>query len=100
QGALRAMFLTRRLPDKMAYAATASVLALCVDLSRVPVYLYFRPEEIGEHLQVTLLLVVAALLGVRAGKRWLEAMKSEWIHKLVMAGIVGSGFFYISEAIF
>ena len=32
QGALRAMFLTRRLPDKMAYAATASILALCVDL--------------------------------------------------------------------
>ena len=98
QGALRAMFLTRRLPDKMAYAATASVLALCVDLSRIPVYLYFRPEEIGEHLQVTLLLVVAALLGVRAGKRWLEAMKSEWIHNLVMAGIVGSGFFYIYES--
>ena len=98
QGALRAMFLTRRLPDKMAYAATASVLALCVDLSRIPVYLYFRPEEIGEHLQVTLLLVVAALLGVRAGKRWLEAMKAEWIHKLVMACIVGSGFFYIYES--
>lgn len=98
QGALRAMFLTRRLPDKMAYAATASVLALCVDLSRIPVYLYFRPEEIGEHLQVTLLLVVAALLGVRAGKRWLEAMKAEWIHNLVMAGIVGSGFFYIYES--
>ena len=76
------------------------VLALCVDLSRIPVYLYFRPEEIGEHLQVTLLLAVAALLGVRAGKRWLEAMKAEWIHNLVMAGIVGSGFFYISEAIF
>ncbi|MEC7695422.1 MAG: sulfite exporter TauE/SafE family protein [Candidatus Thermoplasmatota archaeon] len=98
QGALRAMFLTRRLPDKMAYAATASVLALCVDLSRVPVYLYFRSEEMSEHLQVTLLLVVAALLGVRAGKRWLEAMKAEWIHNLVMAGIVGSGFFYIYES--
>ena len=45
-----------------------------------------------------LLLVVAALLGVRAGKRWLEAMKSEWIHNLVMAGIVGSGAFYIYES--
>ena len=43
-------------------------------------------------------VVVAALLGVRAGKRWLEAMKSEWIHKLVMAGIVGSGAFYIYES--
>ena len=99
QGALRAMFLTRRLPDKMAYAATASVLALCVDLSRVPVYLFFRSEEIVEHAQITFLLVIAALLGVRAGKRWLESMKSEWIHKLVMSGIVGSGVFYIYEAL-
>ena len=98
QGALRAMFLTRRLPDKMAYAATASVLALCVDLSRIPVYLFFRPEEIVEHFQITILLDVAALLGARAGKRWLESMKSEWIHNLVMSGIVGSGVFYIYES--
>ena len=96
---MRAMFLTRRLPDKMAYAATASVLALCVDLSRVPVYLFFRSEEIVEHSQITFLLVIAALLGVRAGKRWLESMKSEWIHKLVMSGIVVSGVFYIYDAL-
>ncbi len=99
QGALRAMFLTRRLPDKMTYAATASVLALCVDISRVPVYLFFRSEEILAHSQITVLLVVAALLGVRAGKRWLESMKSEWIHNLVMVGIVSSGAFYIYEAV-
>ena len=85
--------------DRMTYAATASVLALCVDLSRIPVYLFFRPEEIVEHFQITILLVVAALLGVRAGKRWLESMKSEWIHNLVMSGIVGSGVFYIYESL-
>ena len=98
QGALRAMFLTRRLPDKMSYAATASVLALCVDASRVPVYLFFRSEQITAHSQLTALLVVAALLGVRAGKRWLERMKSERIHILVMTGIIASGVFYLYEA--
>ena len=99
QGALRAMFLTRRLSDKMTYAATASVLALCVDLSRIPVYLFFRPDEIVEHLQLTSILVVAALLGVRVGKRWLETMKSELIRKIVMSGIVASGAFYILESV-
>ena len=99
QGALRAMFLTRRLSDKMTYAATASVLALCVDLSRIPVYLFFRPDEIVEHLQLTAILVVAALLGVRVGKRWLETMKSELIRKIVMSGIVASGAFYILESV-
>jgi len=99
QGALRAMFLTRRLPDKMAYAATASILALCVDLSRIPVYLFFRHQEISSHLTLTIVLVISALLGVWIGKRWLKSLKSEWIHKGVMIGIVASGIFYVIEAL-
>ena len=99
QGALRAMFLTRRLPDKMAYAATASVLALCVDLSRIPVYLFFRFDEISSHLTLTIVLVASALLGVNVGKRWLKSLKSEWIHNGVMGGIVASGAFYLYEAL-
>ena len=99
QGALRAMFLTRRLPDKMTYAATASILALCVDLSRIPVYLAFRHEDILQHLTLTCVLVISALLGVNVGKRWLKSLKSEWIQKGVMVSIVASGVFYIIEAI-
>jgi hypothetical protein len=99
QGALRAMFLTRRLPDKMAYAATASILALCVDLSRIPIYLIFRPEEILAHSDITAVLVISAIIGVRVGKRWLKSLKTSWIHNGVMIGIVASGVFYIWEAI-
>ena len=99
QGALRAMFLTRRLPDKMSYAATASVLALCVDLSRVPVYILSRPEEVYLHLQLTAVLVISALIGVRAGKKWLESLKSAWVNKMVMSGIIASGVFYIYMAL-
>jgi len=98
QGALRAMFLTRRLPDKMAYAATASILALCVDLSRIPVYLYFKPDEILSHVQITLVLVFSAIIGVRVGKKWLKSLTSTWIHNGVMIGIIVSGVFYIWEA--
>ena len=99
QGALRAMFLTRRLPDKMAYAATASILALCVDLSRIPVYLFYRSSEFIEHMQLLVVLVIAALIGVQVGKKWLKSLKSEWIQKGVMLGIVGSGIFYINQAL-
>ena len=99
QGALRAMFLTRRLPDKMTYAATASVLALCVDLSRVPVYLLFRYDEMSQHAALTLVLVISALIGVRVGKAWLERLKSEWILRGVMGVLVLSGAFYMYEAL-
>ena len=80
-------------------AATASVPALCVDLSRIPVYLFFRFDEISSHLTLTIVLVASALLGVNVGKRWLKTLKSEWIHNGVMAGIVASGAFYLYEAL-
>lgn len=99
QGALRAMFLTRRLPDKMAYAATASILALCVDLSRVPVYLVFRSDDLMAHVQICSILVISAVLGARMGKKWLESLKSDLIHRGVMAGIMASGFYYIYEGL-
>lgn len=99
QGALRAMFLTRRLPDKMAYAATASVLALCVDLSRIPVYMVFRSEDLISHAQICFILVISAVLGARMGKKWLESLKSDLIHIGVMVGIMASGFYYIYEGL-
>ena len=99
QGALRAMFLTSRLSDKMAYAATASIFALCVDLSRIPVYLFFRPDGITENWELTIALVVSALIGVKTGKQWLQSMKSESIRKGIMIGIIASGFFYLFEAV-
>ena len=98
QGALRAMFLTRRLPDKMAYAATASILALCVrPFTNSCLSLFFKPDEILSHVQITLVLVVSAIIGVRVGKKWLKSLKSAWIHNGVMIGIIAS-VFYIWEA--
>ena len=99
QGALRAIFLTNKLPDKMKYAATASIFALSVDLSRIPIYLFFRPEGITESWELIFVLVFAALIGVKVGKRWLETMKSETIRNGITIAIVTSGFFYLFEAL-
>ena len=99
QGALRAMFLKRRLSDKMSYAATASVLALCVDLTRIPVYLIFNETEIFENFILLLPLTISALLGVQVGKLFLERLKSDMINHAIMIGIVASGIYYIFESL-
>ena len=100
QGALRAMFLSRRIPNKMSYAATASILALCVDLSRIPVYLFYRSEEVFSHYGLTVVLVISALLGARLGKVWLKNIDSILIRRGVMVGIILSGFLYVFEALY
>ena len=99
QGALRAMFLSRRIPDKMSYAATASILSLCVDLSRIPVYLIYRSDDIYSHYSLIIVLVFSALIGARIGKIWLKSLKSELIRNGVMIGIVFSGALYLIEAL-
>ena len=99
QGALRALFLRKRLPDKVAYAATASILALVVDLSRIPVYLIFEGRGIADEYLLIFGLSLSAVLGVKLGKKWLTQWKDSWIRNGIFFAIVISGFMYVKEAI-
>lgn len=99
QGALRAMFLQPRLPDKSEYAATAAVLALVVDMTRIPVYLWNDITVLTDQTLLLLAFVVVALIGARLGKRWLEKWKRDDIQKGIMVGLVLTGFIYIREAL-
>jgi uncharacterized membrane protein YfcA len=98
QGALRAMFLQKRLPDKTEYAATAAVLALVVDVTRVPVYVALEGWHILDAGWLIVGLVLSAILGVQLGKRWLKKWKSDAIRNGILVAIVASGILYIREA--
>ena len=99
QGALRALFLQNRIPDKAAYAATAAALALVVDLSRIPVYLSFHGGGIADEIPLIIGFVIAAILGVNLGKVWLKKWKDSWIRNGILLGITASGLLYIREAL-
>ena len=99
QGALRAMFLQKRLPDKTQYAATAAVLALVVDLTRIPVYVALEGWQVLEAGWLIVGLVLAAILGVQLGKRWLKKWKSNRIRNGILVAIITSGVLYIHEAL-
>ena len=98
QGALRAMFLQKRLPDKVAYAATASILALAVDVTRIPIYIMFEGNSILDEYIMIPCLVISAILGVNLGKRWLTKWKQTHIRSGILIAIVASGIMYIAEA--
>ena len=98
QGALRALFLQKRLPDKVSYAATASVLALVVDITRIPIYIYFEGRGILDEWTLILGLTLAAILGVQLGKRWLVRWKDSSIRTGILIAIIGSGIMYIFQA--
>ena len=93
------MFLQKRLPDKAEYAATAAVLALVVDLTRIPVYVALGGWQIFDSGLLIAGLVIAAVLGVQLGKRWLKKWKSDTIRNGILIAIIASGFLYIREAL-
>ena len=99
QGALRAMFLKQRLPDKSEYAATAAVLALVVDMTRIPIYLWNDVSVLTVDPYLLVGFVFAALLGAQIGRIWLEKWKSDDIQKGIMVGLVLSGVLYVREAL-
>jgi uncharacterized membrane protein YfcA len=99
QGALRAMFLQSRLPDKSEYAATAAVLALVVDATRIPIYLAHDVSVVTEQTGLLVCFVCAALIGAKIGKRWLKKWKGDHIQRGIMVGLVLSGALYITEAL-
>jgi uncharacterized membrane protein YfcA len=99
QGALRAMFLKERLPDKSAYAATAAVLALVVDLTRIPIYLVNDASVLSTNTWLMVGFVLSALVGAQLGKRWLERWKSDDIQRGIMVGLVITGVLYVREAL-
>lgn len=99
QGALRAMFLKQRLPDKSEYAATAAVLALVVDMTRIPIYLWHDVSVLTVDPFLLVGFVLAALLGAQIGRIWLEKWKSDDIQKGIMVGLVITGVLYVREAI-
>lgn len=99
QGALRAMFLKQRLPDKSEYAATAAVLALVVGATRIPIYLWHDVSVLTVQPWLLVGFVIAALLGAQIGRIWLEKWKSDDIQKGIMVGLVITGVLYVREAI-
>ena len=99
QGALRAMFLQKRLPNKEEYAATAAILALVVDAVRIPVYVTLEGWQILDAGWIIAGLVFAAIMGVQLGKRWLVKWKSSHIQNGILVAIICSGIMYIREAL-
>lgn len=99
QGALRAMFLKQRLPNKSEYAATAALLALVVDATRIPVYLWHDHSILITQTWLLFGFVIAALVGAQIGRIWLEKWKNDDIQKGIMVGLVISGVIYVREAL-
>lgn len=94
QGALRSMFLIKSGLDKESYVATAIVIAVLVDISRLVIYGNTLFDQMTAlNWQLIALTCAAAFAGAWLGKRLLKKVTIEAIRLLVacLLVVVGTG---------
>jgi uncharacterized membrane protein YfcA len=92
QGALRSAFLINTGLDKTAFVATGVLIAIMVDLTRVPVYASaFSTTELVGEWPLMLAAAASAFAGAYIGSLYLKKMTITWIRWLVGALILAFG---------
>ncbi len=85
-GILRGIFLTSFNLKKQVYIATAAMIALLVDITRIPIYYYSGFIEKQYYYFIPILLVIA-LLGSYSGKKLVDKISQKTFRKIVLIGI-------------
>ena len=89
QGAFRAAFLMRAGLGKKEFIATGIVIACCVDLTRLSVYIsHFKSTGINQHPTLLVITTLAAFLGSFLGNLLLKKMTWHTVQWFVSALIV------------
>jgi len=87
-GAIRSTFLVALNMPKEAYIGTAALIAVIVDLIRVPTYLYLHRTYDMNYIKLMPLLFLTAYLGVLSGKKLLHKMDQELFRKIVLLSLL------------
>jgi uncharacterized membrane protein YfcA len=90
-GAIRSMFLVSFNLPKEIYIATAALIALVVDLTRIPTYIGTGAITDSRYYALLPFLFVIAFLGVKTGKKFVEKVNQAIFRKLVLSALLLAG---------
>jgi len=89
-GAIRAMFLVSFGLPKESYIATSALIALAVDLTRIPTYLV-RGTIDRNYFFLLPFLICLAYFGVKTGQILLHRINESLFRKIVLLALLGIG---------
>jgi uncharacterized protein len=90
-GAIRAAFLITFSMPKEAYVATSAMLALLVDLTRIPVYLATGIMQDTSYVYLLPFIIVTAYMGIRTGKYFLDKIDHGTFRNIVLVALLLTG---------
>jgi hypothetical protein len=86
-GAVRSTFLIGFNLPKEVYVGTSALIAVVIDLTRIPTYLATASVRFSSHFYLIPFLVVSAYFGVRTGKVLLLKINQETFRKVVLIAL-------------
>lgn len=95
QGAIRSAYLLNYELSKEAFIGTATVIALLIDATRIPIYFTTHTEYLAGVRFELLLVVVVAFLGTFIGKKFLKQISTELFKKIVALFVILMGIAFI-----
>ena len=87
-GAVRSTFLIAFNLPKEAYVATSAMIAVVIDLTRIPTYLFTKIVQDSSYYILLPFLVLSAYLGVKTGKKLLGRINQKTFRKIVLVAIL------------
>lgn len=99
QGAFRSAFLVRSGLSKESFVATGVVIAVLVDMTRIPVYASSLGSVVSDHAAVLAVAVASAFIGVWAGARLLKKVTIRAVRMCVAALLVVLGLMLMAGAL-
>jgi len=98
QGGIRSAALLGFHVDSRAFVATATAVALAVDVARVPVYLFFQSDELKTQALVILIVIAGCILGTIVGAKFLRIIPEKVFYRSVALMIIGLGVLMFTQA--
>lgn len=91
QGGIRSAAMLGMRVSKESFVATATAIALVVDLARMPVYAVVQGKQVLEIWPVVLLAIIGVVVGTLAGERILRKIPEPLFRRIVSIIILALG---------
>jgi hypothetical protein len=87
-GAVRAAFLVAFDLSKEVYVATSAMIAVVIDVTRIPTYIFTKAVQESSYYLLIPFLIISAYFGVRTGKIFLAKIKQETFRRIVAVALL------------
>lgn len=97
QGAIRGAYLANYDIPKESFIATAALIAVSIDSTRIPVYLYTQWPEVARNWSLLLAVSASAFAGTYLGQKLVGRVSQAAFKRLVNAMIVAFGLVMVAQ---